>query len=46
MAKGRASFGVAFYVNDSKQDFGFVQIGSYTSKNPPPGVAIAAIQIG
>jgi len=37
VAKGRASFGASFYVNDSKQGFGFIQIGSYTSKNPPPG---------
>ncbi len=37
IAKGRASFGASFYVNDGKRDFGFIQIGSYTSGNPPPG---------
>jgi outer membrane receptor protein involved in Fe transport len=37
VTKGRASLGAAFYVNDSKQDFGWRQIASYTSQNPPPG---------
>jgi outer membrane receptor protein involved in Fe transport len=36
VAKGRASLGAAFYLNDSKGDFRFFQIGSYTSQNPPP----------
>jgi outer membrane receptor protein involved in Fe transport len=37
VARGRAALGAAFYVNDSKQDFSFRQIASYTSQNPPPG---------
>ena len=37
VARGRASLGAAFYINDSKQDFGYHQTGSYTSQNPPPG---------
>jgi outer membrane receptor protein involved in Fe transport len=35
-AKCRASLGAAFYVNDSKGDFRFLQAGSYTARNPPP----------
>ena len=37
VAKGRASLGAAFYINDSKGDFYWPQTGSYTSQNPPPG---------
>ena len=37
VAKGRASLGAAFYINDSKGDFAILQAQSYTSQNPPPG---------
>jgi outer membrane receptor protein involved in Fe transport len=37
VAKGRASLGAAFYINDSKGDFYWSQTGSYTSESPPPG---------
>jgi len=37
VAKGRASLGGAFYINDSRHAFGYLQIGSYTSQSPPPG---------
>jgi outer membrane receptor protein involved in Fe transport len=37
VAKGRVSLGAAFYVNDSKGDFYWLQTDSYTSQNPPPG---------
>jgi outer membrane receptor for ferrienterochelin and colicin len=36
VANGRASLGAAFYINDSKGDFTWVQTDSYTSQNPPP----------
>ncbi|MBZ5499990.1 MAG: TonB-dependent receptor [Acidobacteriia bacterium] len=37
VARGRASLGAAFYVNDSKGDFYWLQTVSYASDNPPPG---------
>jgi outer membrane receptor protein involved in Fe transport len=37
IAKSRARLGVAFYVYDSNGNFAASQIGSYTSRNPPPG---------
>jgi len=37
VAKGHANLGAAFYINDTKGDFYWLQTGSYTSQNPPPG---------
>jgi outer membrane receptor protein involved in Fe transport len=37
IAKGRASLGASFYINDSKGDFYTPQTDSYTSQAPPPG---------
>ncbi len=33
----RATVSAAFYVNDTKNDIFFTQVGSYSSANPPPG---------
>ncbi len=35
--RDRATVTAAFYVNDTKNDIFFTQVGSYTSHNPPPG---------
>jgi outer membrane receptor protein involved in Fe transport len=37
MPVGQTLVGVAFYVNDTKNDILFRQVGSYTAAAPPPG---------
>ena len=37
VAKGRANFGVAFYINDSRGQFHNLVTRTYTSQNPPSG---------
>jgi hypothetical protein len=37
VAKDRISLGAAFYINDSKGDYYWPQVSSYTSQDPPPG---------